>query len=68
MPRRDGTGPPNGSGRGRGRGLGDCGKARDSQTSVTQGSSSNALIDIAAQVLLSVLRSLSSKKPDQKQE
>lgn len=64
MPRRDGSGPPDGSGRGRG--LGDCGKSRNSQNQVTQGSSSNALIDIAVQVPLSILRSLSSKKSDQK--
>lgn len=67
MPRRDGTGPPNGSGRGRG--LGDCDKPRDSQSSKAQvSSSSNALIDIGAQLLLSLIRSLTSKKSDQKQD
>ena len=67
MPRRDGTGPPDGSGRGRG--LGDCGKSRDSQSPGTQvTSSSNTLLDIAAQVLLSIIRAITAKKPDQKQE
>ncbi|MCB5270756.1 MAG: DUF5320 domain-containing protein [Candidatus Cloacimonetes bacterium] len=66
MPRRDGTGPQNSSVRGRG--LGDCGKPGNSQNPVKQGSSSNTLIDVAAQVLLSLIRSLTSKKPDHKQE
>ena len=65
MPRKDGTGPPNGSGRGRGRGLGDCGESGNVQNSGNQvSSSSNTLVDLAAQALLSIIRSLTAKKQD----
>lgn len=64
MPNRDGTGPPDGSGLGKG--LGNCGKSRNSQSQGNQQSSSNALVDIGAQLLLSIIRALTAKKPDKK--
>jgi hypothetical protein len=65
MPNRDGSGPPDGSGLGKG--MGNCGKSRNSQnTGTQQSSSSSALVDIGAQLLLSIIRALTSKKTDKK--